>query len=205
MSAPAVRAYDGAAVVIPAQNAGATLPACLRAALTAALCAPIPVAIVVVLDATDDDSATLAGRYGPDVHFIRIDARNVGTARAVGFGYARPLFAGSDNCWYATTDADSRVDPGWLVHQLELGADMVLGVAPVADMGFSARAYWRVGGFHTLASGADADLTQRFEVAGYTIHRNTELSVITPARARAPHGFAEYLGQLGRSAAGDCA
>jgi glycosyltransferase involved in cell wall biosynthesis len=244
MSAPvfrAYRAYEGVAVVIPAHNEGAKLPACLRAVLTAALCAPIPVAIVVVLDASDDGSAKLAGQYGPDVHFIRVDARNVGTARAVGFGYARSLFAADDDCWYATTDADSRVDPGWLVHQLGLGADMVLGVVRVADwrhhspaladrferayeagvpdgddrhehvhganMGFSARAYWRVGGFRRLPSGEDVDLAARFEAAGYCIHRDAELSVITSARtqARAPHGFAHYLRRLGRSAAGDCA
>lgn len=35
-------AYDAVAVVIPAQNERAKLPACLRAVLTAALCAPIP-------------------------------------------------------------------------------------------------------------------------------------------------------------------
>jgi glycosyltransferase involved in cell wall biosynthesis len=92
MSAPVRRAYDGAAVVIPAHNERAKLPACLRAVLTASLCAPIPVVIVVVLDASDDGSAALAGQYGTDVHFVRVDARNVGAARAVGFGYARSLF-----------------------------------------------------------------------------------------------------------------
>jgi glycosyltransferase involved in cell wall biosynthesis len=244
MSAPACRTYDRAAVVIPAHNERAKLPACLRAVLTAALCAPVPVVIVVVLDATDDDSAALAGQYGPDVHFVRVDAGNVGAARAVGFGYARSLFGddlGDTECWYATTDADSRVDPGWLVHQLGLGADMVLGVVRVADwrercagvadrfaqdyaagmpdqdgdhehvhganMGFSARAYWRVGGFRARSSGEDVELVERFAAAGYAIHRDTELSVITSARtrARAPHGFAHYLGQLGESVAGDCA
>jgi glycosyltransferase involved in cell wall biosynthesis len=245
MSAPVLRAYDRAAVVIPAHNERAKLPACLRAVLTAALCAPVPVVIVVVLDASDDDSAALAGQYGPDVHFVRVDAGNVGAARAVGFGYARSLFTDDDDCWYATTDADSRVDPGWLVHQLGLGADMVLGVVRVADwrqhsagvadhfaqayqeaceagttdqggdhkhihganMGFTARAYWRVGGFRALSSGEDVDLVERFVAAGYTIHRDTELSVITSARtrARAPHGFAHYLRQLGESVAGDCA
>ncbi len=240
MSAPALRAYDRAVVVVPAHNEQANLPACLRAVLTAALCAPIPVSIVVVLDASDDDSAKLAGGYGPDVHFVSVKAHNVGAARAVGFGYARSLCAEDDECWYATTDADSRVDPGWLIHQLELGADMVLGVVRVANwryhpadvadryaqayeagmpddghhehihganMGFSARAYWRVGGFRALPSGEDVDLVERFEAAGYCIHRDTELSVITSARtqARAPHGFAYYLSQLRRSAAGDCA
>ncbi len=224
--------------MIPARNERANLPTCLRAVLTAALCAPIPVTVVVVLDATDDDSAKLAGRYGPDVHFVSVDAGNVGAARAVGFDYARSLCFDDRECWYATTDADSRVDPDWLVHQLERGADMVLGVVRVddwrrqsadvagryeraygaggddehhehvhgANMGFSARAYWRVGGFRTLDSGEDVDLVSRFEARGYRIARDTELSVITSARtrARAPYGFGHRLSQMRRSAAGGC-
>src|ERR1700742_3174039 len=192
MSAPALRVYDRAIVVVPAHNEKADLPACLRAVLTAGLCAPIPVSVVVVLDSSDDGSAELAGDYGPDVHFVSVEAHNVGAARAVGFAYGRSLCRDDDVCWYTTTDADSRVDPGWLIHQLELGADMVLGVVRVtnwcqhspdvadrylqayesdspnhdgqhdhvhgANMGFSARAYWRVGGFHALASGEDVDL-----------------------------------------------
>ncbi len=224
--------------MIPARNERTNLPACLRAVLTAALCAPIPVTVVVVLDATDDDSAELAGRYGPDVHFVSVDVGNVGTARAVGFGYARSLCLGDRECWYATTDADSRVDPGWLVDQLERGADMVLGVVRVddwrgqsadvadryeraydaegddehhehvhgANMGFSARAYWRVGGFRMLASGEDVDLASRFEASGYRVARDTELSVTTSARtlARAPLGFGHRLRQMRRSTAGGC-
>jgi hypothetical protein len=117
---------------------------------------------------------------------------------------------------------------------LEVGADMVLGVVRVSDwrhhsadvadryeraydakdehihganMGFSARAYWRVGGFRTLPSGEDVDLVERFEAADYCIHRDTELSVITSARAqaRAPHGFAHHLSQLGQAATGGSA
>jgi glycosyltransferase involved in cell wall biosynthesis len=237
MSAPALRAYDQAAVVIPARDERASLPACLRAVLTAALCVSIPVVIVVVLDSSNDGSEELAGRYGPDVHFVSVDVRNVGAARAVGFGYARSLCGDDTECWYATTDADSRVDPDWLVHQLEQGADMVLGVVRVTDwrpqsadfadryvqayandghggdghdhihganMGFSARAYWRVGGFRTLSSDEDVDLVARFGAAGYCIHRDTELSVITSARlkARAPHGFAHRLSELGGSHTG---
>lgn len=127
------RTYDQAAVVVPAHNEQARLPACLRAVLTAALCTPVPVLIVVVLDATDDDSAKLAGRYGPDVHFVSIDSCNVGAARAAGFRYARSLRGDDRSCWYATTDADSQVDPDWLVHQLRFGADMTLGVVRVDD------------------------------------------------------------------------
>lgn len=242
MSIAAPRAYDAAAVVIPAHNERTTLPACLSAVLTASLCAPIPVTVVVVLDGCEDGSEELAGEYGPDVHFISVDVHNTGTARAVGFGYARSLLGDDDTrSWFATTDAGSRVDPGWLVHQLGVGADMVVGVVRVTDwrhhnaaaagrysrcyetgvqdrdghhehirganMGFSARAYWRVGGFRTLPTGEYVDLVERFEAAGYRIHRDTELSVITSARtrARAPLGFAHHLRQLGRSAAGDYA
>lgn len=48
---------------------------------------------------------------------------------------------------------------------------------------------------------------ERFEAAGHRIHRGTNLSVITSKRiqARDPYGFADYLTQLGRTAAGDCA
>ncbi|MEM6108408.1 glycosyltransferase family 2 protein [Mycobacterium sp. 050272] len=230
------RSYDRVVVVVPAHNEKAHLPACLRAVVTSALCVPIPVSIVVVLDASDDDSARLAGEYGPDVHFISVDAHNVGAARAAGFGYGRSLCRDDDECWYATTDADSRVDPGWLIHQLGVGADMVLGVVRITDwrehspdtaarytqayesrlsdqhdhihganMGFSARAYWRLGGFRALACGEDVDLVERFKAVGYRIHRDTDLSVITSARtqARAPRGFAYQLRQLGRTAAGD--
>ena len=240
MSTAVPRAYDAAAVVIPAHNVRAKLPVCLRAVLTATLCAPIPVTIVVVLDGCDDGSDELAGEYGPDVHFISVDVHNVGTARAVGFGYARSLLGHDARSWFATTDADSRVDPGWLVHQLGVGADMALGVVRVTDwrqhnadvvgrymgcyqtdpahghdyhehihganMGFSAQAYWRVGGFHSLSTGEDVDLVERFEAAGYRIHRDTELSVITSARtqARAPLGFAHHLRRMGRTVAGDC-
>jgi glycosyltransferase involved in cell wall biosynthesis len=237
MPAPGLRAYDQAAVVIPARNESAHLPACLRAVLTAALCASIPLTVVVVLDSTDDDSAKLADRYGPDVHFVSVDAGNVGAARAVGFGYARSLCLDERECWYATTDADSRVDPDWLLQQLERGADMVLGVVRVdnwrrqsadfagcyegaygagedghhehvhgANMGFSARAYWRVGGFRALDSGEDVDLVSRFEASGYRIARDTEVSVNTSARtlARAPHGFGHRLSQMRRSTAGGC-
>lgn len=215
--------YDAAAVVIPVHNERTKLTACLRGVLTAALCAPIPVTVVVVLDGCDDGSDELAGEYGPDVHFVSVDVRNVGTARAVGFGYARSLLADDARIWFATVDADSRVDPRWLLDQLRSGADMVVSVMRCyeagaharqsqqevidGDMGFSARAYWHVGGFRTLATGEKEDLVERFEATGHRVHRDTDLSVITSKRiqARDPYGFADYLTQLGRTAAGDCA
>jgi glycosyltransferase involved in cell wall biosynthesis len=206
--------------------------------LTATLCAPVPVTVVVVLDANNDGSAELAGEYGPDVHFVRIESRNVGAARAAGFDFARAICDDDVESWYATTDADSAVNPDWLVRQMQSGADMVLGLVRVAEwdehqrevaerfleaydtrigdhhdhihganMGFSSRAYWRVGGFRALPSGEDVDLVARFEHGGYRIQRDTKRSVVTSARiqARAPEGFAAHLSEISKSATEDVA
>jgi glycosyltransferase involved in cell wall biosynthesis len=128
---------DRAVVVVPAHDEADRLPSCLKAILTAAACAPIPVSTIVVLDACADDSALLAGQFGDDVHFVEVDAKNVGATRAAGFAHARSEFgiesADESRVWYATTDADSRVDPGWLVSQLSADADLVLGVVRVTN------------------------------------------------------------------------
>ena len=124
-------------VVIPAHNEVRRLPRCLKSILTAAACVPVPVSVVVVLDSCDDGSARLGGQFGSDVHFIEVDVRSVGAARAAGFQHARKICAttGSDESgiWYATTDADTRVDPDWLIRQLASGADMVLGIVRIAN------------------------------------------------------------------------
>ena len=129
--------YAQVVVVIPAHDESTTLPTCLEAVMTAATCLPMPVLIVVVLDAWEDRSGRLTGRFGSDVRFVKINARNVGAARAAGFAYARSsgdMDAVDESLiWYATTDADSRVDPDWLVRQTRTGADMVLGLVRVAN------------------------------------------------------------------------
>jgi hypothetical protein len=57
----------------------------------------------------------------------------------VGFSYARTLCeqAARDDSqiWYATTDADSAVDPDWLLRQTAADTDMVLGVVRIATTG----------------------------------------------------------------------
>jgi glycosyltransferase involved in cell wall biosynthesis len=120
-------------VVVPAHNELEHLPRCLRALTTAALCLPVPVFTVVVLDACDDGSERLAGQFGPDVHFVSVDAGNVGAARAAGFEYARNHCAGrAERTWYATTDADSAVNAQWLLRMTSVDADMVLGVVRIS-------------------------------------------------------------------------
>jgi glycosyltransferase involved in cell wall biosynthesis len=204
---------ERAVVVVPAHNEALLLEACLRSVLTAALCVPVPTQIVVVLDACDDGTAAVAQHFGADVHAISIDTRNVGTARRVGFAYARSIGNVDDSrTWYATTDADSRVGPDWLLRQIAANADVVLGVVHVpewrhhppvvalrhvrgyrsvgphhdhvhgANLGFRANAYWRVGGFAALETGEDAELVDRFERNGYVINRDPSLSVATSDR-----------------------
>ncbi|MFN6550797.1 glycosyltransferase [Mycolicibacterium septicum] len=128
-------AFDQAIVVIPAHNEVTLLPRCLRAVTTAAACCPMPVLTVVVLDSCDDRSAELAGEFGHDVHFVSVEEGNVGASRAAGFAYARSLcnHVEEPRAWYATTDADSQVDPDWLLRQTASAAAMVLGVVRVAD------------------------------------------------------------------------
>ena len=228
-TAVAASGFTRAVIVVPAHNECPALPACLTAISIAAERAGIPVSVVVVLDSCDDGSSALADRFGPDVHFVEIDAHNVGTARAAGFSFARDHGLTGPDVWYATTDADSKVDSNWLVRQLTAQADLVLGVVRIANwrqipinavrryirayhakihpgrvahdhihganMGFTADAYWHVGGFDALPSGEDVDLVKRFELAGYRIRRDTRLSVATSARqiGRAPAGFAAHL------------
>jgi glycosyltransferase involved in cell wall biosynthesis len=129
--------YEQAVVVIPAHNESKNLPECLKAMVTAAACLRVPTLMVVVLDACDDQSRYLAGEFGADVHFVEVEVRNVGAARRVGFEYARggcsEQLTDESRIWYATTDADSRVDADWLVRQIESDADMVLGVVRIAN------------------------------------------------------------------------
>jgi glycosyltransferase involved in cell wall biosynthesis len=208
---------DQIAVVIPAHNERANLPMCLRAVVTAAMCVPVPVQIVVVLDNCTDGSEELAGEFGSDVHFVSVDAGNVGAARAAGFAYARSLWPDTTRTWYATSDADTAVPADWLVEMTTSaaasGADMLLGGVRVpggldfsasndhihgANMGFRADAYWTVGGFRALTTGEDVELAERFETHGFSVHRDGDLSVETSARrnGRAPDGFADYLREL---------
>ncbi|UMB71639.1 glycosyltransferase [Mycobacterium paraterrae] len=127
-------AEAGAVVVVPAHNEFDALWRCLSAVRTAAVAVAIPTEVVVVLDACEDDSASLEGQFGPAVHFLAVDERNVGAARSAGFRYAKTeLHAVGPRIWYATTDADTEVGGDWLMRQLGWGADMVLGQVRVAE------------------------------------------------------------------------
>ena len=245
----------GFVVAIPVRDEEERLPACLRALAQqrnrlGQSIPPTLVRIVLFANNCTDQSADLARKLGRrlslDVRVVEarlpLSSAHAGAARREVMDLAEEWLqkGGESDGVILTTDADSQVDPDWLVHQLRLGADMVLGVVRIddwrhhsadfadryvqaydadgeaagrhahvhgANMGFSAGAYWRVGGFRPLPSGEDVDLVARFEAAGYCIHRDAELSVTTSARsqARAPHGFAHHLTQLEGSVAEGCA
>ena len=105
----------------------------MTAVLAAATAMPGRVLTVVVLDACTHRSADVAEGFGPAVQVLSIDAHNVGAARAAGFNRARTVRPDANvaRTWYATTDADSRVDPDWLVRQMVADVDMVLGVVRI--------------------------------------------------------------------------
>ena len=215
-------------IVIPAHNEaehiGATLAAAARAAVHPLLNGE-SVRVVVVLDACDDATASIAESYGTqhDVTTLALLARNVGVARAAG---ATQLLDDGAR-WLAFTDADTIVSPDWLVTQLAQEADAVCGSISVEDwsahgsdsdfirdhfartytdanghrhihganLGVSAQAYRRVGGFQPLACSEDVALVEALQASGARIAWSAAPRVSTSARrnARARGGFGDTL------------
>jgi GT2 family glycosyltransferase len=208
-------------VVIPAHNEDASLASCLAAVLEAARDPALGgevVRTIVVLDDCTDRSSEIATCCG--VETLVLQARNVGIAR--GAGAQRLLAAGAR--WLAFTDADSRVGPGWLAAQLALGVDAVCGSICVddwaahpphvrdyfgriyldadghrhvhgANLGVSAQAYRRAGGFAPLACSEDVALVEQLLASGACIAWSAAPRVVTSARraSRARGGFGDTL------------
>ncbi|MGE1173228.1 glycosyltransferase family 2 protein [Pseudomonas sp. BW7P1] len=215
-------------ILIPAHNEEERLDDCLRAALRAATHAMLAgeqVEILIVLDSCTDRSAEIVSQY--PVLALSINARNVGLARAI--GAQRLLERGAR--WISCSDADSRVADDWLVAQLGLGVDAVCGTVTVehwhdlideaakiryhhhyqacdghrhihgANLGISAQAYKRAGGFQALACDEDVQLVRQLERSGASIAWSHRPQVVTSARldSRARGGFGDYLRQLAQS------
>ena len=196
------------AVIVPAHNEQADICACLRALVRASRCAHLQgeaVLLVVVLDACTDGTGDMARHMGAQT--VAVFARNVGVARAAGAELA--IDAGAR--WLAFTDADTLVAPDWLSTQLALGHDAVCGTVAVLDwgsygarmrahydatyndsdghhhihganLGVSAAAYARVGGFPPLASSEDVALVQALEDVGASIAWSAAPRVVTRER-----------------------
>lgn len=217
------------AVVVPACNEAEHIGACLRSIEKAAQCARLgdeAVALVVVLDDCSDATGAIARRAGAVV--LALDANNVGAARAAGAELA--LARGAR--WLAFTDADSVVAPDWLADQLALDADAVCGTVAIrewgsygpcmqahyertytdadghqhihgANLGVSADAYRRAGGFKPMVSSEDVALVEALRGVGARIAWSARPRVETSARRsfRAPLGFGATLLRIHEEAA----
>lgn len=219
------------AVLIPAHNEDALIGACLLSVQAAARHPALhgeAVVVIVALDRCTDATAAIVARAG--AHAVVLSHGNVGLARAAAATCALALGAR----WLASTDADTRVPADWLVAQLATGADAFCGVvvvddwedyapdlvraflgdAPIVDghphihganMGVSADAYRRCGGFQSLTVSEDVALIEAMAALGLRIARLAQPRVLTSARrlARATGGFSDYLKAMERGLAQD--
>jgi glycosyltransferase involved in cell wall biosynthesis len=211
-------------VVIPVHNEGDYLRACLASVQMAALHPGLlteEVRVVVVLDACTDGSGGIARALA--VEFIAIEARNVGLARAAGAAHllqagARWLaFTDADSVvshgWLATQlslDADvvcgtvSVAD--WAIHGEAEALLRQRFYATYRDrdqhrhihganLGVSATAYRRAGGFPALRCGEDVALVRALTACGARISWSAAPRVTTSSRfsSHARGGFGDTL------------
>lgn len=216
------------AVIVPANNEAATVASCVASIKAAAgrLPASLSCAVLVVADACTDTTARCAAEAGAQIRTVGWG--NVGRSRAAGAQAALQRFD-PDKLWLACTDADSVVPRDWLTSQLHaamrgwdaFAGTVRLGTGPRhmfdehyrprqghhhghgANLGVRAAAYLHVGGFPPLATGEDVTLLARLRSHRYRVLATAETPVHTSARlyGRAPHGFAQNLRTLSRTAA----
>lgn len=213
-------------IVIPAHNEEALIGDCVRAAMRAARHPALDgerVEVLVVLDSCTDATGVIAARGG--AFTITVRDRNVGAARAVGAqmllarGARWLAFTDADTLvsepWLAdqlAQNADAVCGSigveDWSAHGIHAellsahfretyrdrnGHRHVHG----ANLGVSAEAYCKAGGFRYLACSEDVALVAALEDTGARIAWSAEPRVVTSARrhGRAPGGFAEALKQ----------
>lgn len=218
------------AVIVPAHNEADDIGRCLEAVNEAAVHPGLrgePVVTVVALDACTDGTGGVCALHGAAA--VALDARCVGVARAAAARHALDLGAR----WIASTDADTVVPADWLWKQVACGADAFCGVVDVAEwrdyppavreafagrelscdghrhihganLGLSAAAYEKVGGFPPLATGEDVALVRALECSRASIAWRARPVVFTSARrsSRAPQGFSSFLQALEREVLG---
>lgn len=214
------------AVIVPAHDEEQHIVDCVESLQRAARCPALlgeAVAIIVVADACSDRTEAIARESGAVT--VAIACRNVGAGRAVGATIALAMGAR----WLAFTDADTQVTPTWLSAQLSLVSDVVCGTVAIddwsehgprmrrhfeltytdadghrhihgANLGVSAEAYSKAGGFQPLRSSEDVALVTALHVSGARIVWSSAPRVVTSARRRfrAPDGFGARLVQIER-------
>lgn len=126
-----------AIVVVPARDEEELVGACMRALLSQRGISPRAWEILLVLDSCADATfevarGAIAGSPMITLHALSVETRGAGGARAAGMDLAcrRLESVGPAGGLIATTDADSRVAPDWLIRQLEAtrrGAEVIGG------------------------------------------------------------------------------
>jgi len=209
------------AVVVPARDEAASIDACLTAIDLAAGWSDVPVQIVVVADGCLDDTAARARRH-PGVTVLETPGSNVGGARAAGARHAlrhgATWLASTDAdsvvpANWITTHLDlarhgadvvvgavhprfSDLTPeevAWWHRTHDDG--QALGNIHGANLGVSAAAYRRAGGYVAVPEHEDTDLVRRLRLSGAVVVA-TELGMVeTSGRhvGRTPGGYARYL------------
>ena len=212
------------AVIVPAHNEEECIGRCVSSLLVAARCPDLAgedVNLIIVLDSCTDGTRQIASELG--VTIVELSARNVGAARSAGATFAMELGAR----WLAFTDADTEVDEYWLAAQLAQRCDAVCGTVAIRDwggydqrmichfantyfdcdghrhvhganLGVSAEAYVRAGGFENLVTSEDVTLVNALRDSGARISWSAAPRVFTSARRdfKAPGGFGATLNRI---------
>lgn len=217
-------------VVVPAHNEESTIEAAVAAIQQAArhpALAGEEVQIAVVADACDDRTVARAEAMGAAV--LAVAGRNVGLARAAGADLllargARWLSFTDADTWVADDWLAAQLAlqseavcgcvwvQDWSAHgglaaqlarSFERHYRAVDGHRHIhgANLGMTAAAYQRAGGFAPLCTSEDVALVEALESAGVVIAFSASPRVWTSARLdhRAPSGFGDALRQMSAS------
>ncbi|RZF55862.1 glycosyltransferase [Acinetobacter halotolerans] len=174
-------------IVIPAHNEEQYLPTCLQSVQRAIQeLRDYHVEVLVVLDSCMDQSRSIVQEY--QVNWIECNYACVGKARDLGIRY----LITQGVTWIACTDADSHVNPDWLVCQMQhQPTDAICGIVMLddfshlsmlkkqrylshyqdqmnhqhihgANLSFTVDAYIQAGGFEPTPCHEDVLLIQKF-------------------------------------------
>lgn len=128
---------------VPAHDEADLVEATLHSISRAAENVAVPVHVVVVADACQDDTAdrarrVLEGAPGIDGEVLELRLRSAGAARRAALDAALERTAvAPEQAWLATTDADTVVDPTWLHTHLRWAATGVDGIAGLVEVDLS--------------------------------------------------------------------
>ena len=125
-------------VIIPAKDESTRIRAALESVIASCARVSAPCTIVVVDDASSDDTAQIASDALRSHHgrstVITVDVGRAGSARRTGVDAFRSDVADPSSAWVLSTDADSVVPPYWVERFMQHHTEGALAVAGVVDL-----------------------------------------------------------------------